>query len=55
MRKYIFLVLIAAVSVVSAFFCGFALGNWQPSCPTEDSCVVDYHHGGYWTITRVTP
>ena len=26
----------------------------EPYCPTEDSCVVDYHDGR-WTITEVTP
>lgn len=25
-----------------------------PHCPTEDSCSVDYHDGG-WHITEVTP
>jgi hypothetical protein len=24
------------------------------SCPTEDSCTPDYHHGS-WTIVPVTP
>ena len=26
----------------------------QPSCPTEDSCAIDYHHGK-WTVTEVQP
>lgn len=26
----------------------------EPSCPTEDSCVVDYRDGG-WHIEEVTP
>lgn len=26
----------------------------QPSCPTEDSCAVDYRDGA-WRITEVTP
>lgn len=25
-----------------------------PSCPTEDSCTVDYHDG-QWHVTEVTP
>jgi hypothetical protein len=26
-----------------------------PYCPSEDSCVVDYHGNGKWTVTEVTP
>jgi hypothetical protein len=26
----------------------------EPWCPTEDSCAIDYHDGG-WHITEVTP
>jgi hypothetical protein len=26
----------------------------SPSCPTEDSCAIDYSDGR-WTVTEVTP
>lgn len=45
----------AAVLALSAA----AAGWWantpdHPSCPTEDSCDVDYRDGG-WDVVEVTP
>ena len=47
--------------VLAAFLGGFSAGAWAgahhyagPSCPTEDSCSVQYY-GGTWHITPVTP
>lgn len=47
------------VIVFIAFFTGMLAGIglvefFKPDCPTEDSCVVDYHDGE-WKIKEVRP
>ena len=47
--------------VLAAFLAGFGTGGLAgthhpagPSCPTEDSCSVQYY-GGTWHVIPVTP
>jgi hypothetical protein len=50
---------LAALALLAVLGFG-TLSGWliadaqQPHCPTEDSCVVDYHDG-QWHIAEVTP
>ena len=49
------LALIAAMLLGLAYYLGYQDGrDGQPSCPTEDSCSVDYRDGA-WDIVEVTP
>jgi hypothetical protein len=49
--------MVAAVvlAVAAGFAGGYALHSTNtPHCPTEDSCTVSYHGGG-WHVTPVVP
>lgn len=45
---------IVALVAAAALSLGWAQHPAGPHCPTEDSCVADYHDGA-WTITEVRP
>ena len=54
-------VIVAVLAMFVAFGLGAIVGQraatlYEPShrCPTEDSCIVDYH-GGRWHITPDIP
>lgn len=48
-------VLIIVLFVLAGFTAGYVFAESQrPSCPTEDSCQVDYRDGE-WHITEDTP
>jgi len=44
----------AVLLILAAYVAGFALGDWQPYCPTEDSCQIDYSDGR-WHVTPDVP
>lgn len=57
MRDYLttaYLTVFAAAALLLAFTLGYASADDAPSCPTEDSCTVDYEDGR-WTVTEDTP
>lgn len=41
-------------AILGAFMIGHAVGQTpEPFCPTEDSCIVDYHGGKYHIYPEV--
>lgn len=54
-RRRLILAASAAVLALAAFGAGWATHTPdRPSCPTEDSCDVDYRDGR-WVVVEVTP
>lgn len=53
-RAWAAVVVVAVVTLVAAFVAGYAVGSWQPGCPSEDSCMPVYEDGE-WNIRPTIP